>query len=357
MSVITGRIATPIGNEEEMLFFPYNSEIDDFGGRDRLYDAQDWADERRQFLSNGVYPNPSNGLRVESVNSSMVLTLRTGSAFIEGFTYVQARRRDFTFAVAPAHLTLGRRDIVVIRHDIIARTIQPFYIEGTPAATPLVPGIVRDDDVFDLQLCTITVNPNAQAITQANILDTRPNNALCGFVTGMVESVDTTELFFQYETYLNERVTFWEAWQDNKELEWDTWYRNWIAEREQWTEDQTAYFAGLGNEIRDLIQALETGSFTLINNNFDDWSVRRGCDRVTKRNPDGSISETLTVVALDYVLATRVTTREANGDILETVRFYPWEIVEGNVTTLSTAFAVSKRTLREPDGNVREMVR
>ena len=243
-------MAIPIGEQEDMLYFPYNSEIatDIFGQEyeDRLYDSQDFADYFRQFVGNGVFPNPATNLRVDSVHNSMVLTLRRGSAFLQGRFYLQ--RRDFEFAVQPAHLTMGRRDILVCRHDIIARTSQLFYIPGVPASIPQLPQITRTDDVFDLQLCTITVNPNAQVITQANIFDTRPDNAVCGFVTGLIHQVDTSILFQQYQQFFNEQVAFWNQRLNDLNAQWNAWR----------------------NEVSNLIASLETQSFALINNNFDD---------------------------------------------------------------------------------------
>ena len=333
-------MAIPLGSTEDMLYFPYDSERDENGIDDRLYDSQDWADYFRQFIGSGVYPNPATGLRVDSVHNSMVLTVRVGAAFLNGRTYVQ--RRDFQFPVQPAHLTLGRRDIVVCRHDVVARTSQIFYIPGTPSAVPAVPPIVRTDDVFDLQLCTITVNPNAQVITQANILDTRPNNAVCGFVTGLIQQVDTTSLFNQYLVFLNEQIAIWEAR---------------MAEHRQWVTGQQNNFQQIEDEIRNLILAMETQTFDLINNNFDDLSVRRGCDRVTAFNDNGSITETITVVAQDFVLATRNTAFNADGSITETITFNPWETMDGNVKTLTTAFTVTKRTMFNANGSIREEIR
>jgi len=340
-----------IGNQEDTLYFPYNSEIEDTGEKDRLYDSQDFADYFRQFIGNGVYPNPATGLKVESLNDSMVLTVRMGAAFLLGRLYMQ--KKDFQFPVTPAHLTLGRRDILVIRHDIVARTSQIHYIAGTPASTPLVPPIIRTDDVFDLQLCTITVNPNAKVITQANILDTRQNNAVCGIVSGVVQQADTTDLFNQYLTYLNEQIALWNQ---TRVEQLDQW-ADWTAERDEWTQEQEKYFKQLGDEITNLIKGLETQSFSLVNNNFDDWSVKRGCDRVTEFNADGSITESINVVALGFVLAAKETVFEADGSITETIRFYPWENTEGNVTTQTTAFAITKQTHFNDDGSIKEEIR
>ena len=56
-------VAIPIGNQEDMLYFPYNSEMatDIFGQEyeDRLYDSQDFADYFRQFIGNGVLEDKS----------------------------------------------------------------------------------------------------------------------------------------------------------------------------------------------------------------------------------------------------------------------------------------------------------
>ena len=329
-----------IGAQADMLYFPYNSEVDSSTGeRDRLYDSRDWADYFRQFIGNGVYGSPASGLRVESLHGGMVLGVRMGAAFINGHFYLQ--KRDFEFAVQPAHLTLGRRDIVICRHDIVARTTQLFYVPGAAAAVPQVPPLVRTDDVFDLQLCVITVNPNVAGITQANILDTRPNNAVCGFVTGLIQQADTTALFEQYEAYLNEQIAMWERRRDEQFGQWG-----------QWTREKQEHFKQLGKEIELLILAMETKSFTLINNNFDDWSVRRGCELLTQFAADGSINESIRVSGLDFVMATRATFFKQNGDIETVVTFYPWE-GDGFVTTGMT---VGRKTFFEDNGDIREEI-
>jgi hypothetical protein len=322
-----------IGDTNYMLYYPYNSEADPQTGLpDRLYDSQDWADERRQFIGDGVYPNPSGNLLVESMFGSMVLTLRKGAAFIKGRTYVQ--HRDFEFAVNPAHLTLGRRDIVVLRHDIVARTLQPFYVAGEASPTPRTPALVRIDDMFDLQLCQITVNANATAITPAQLLDTRPNNAVCGFVTGQINQVDTSRLFTQYEAALTEMLNRLRAYEAG----------------------QIQLFDGQLALTRSLIAALETHSFSLVNHNFDDWSVQRGCEKTTTFNPDNTILERIVVLASGFELARRLTRFFPNGDITETLTFQPWTFQESNIISNSTAISLTKTTSFLANGSIKEAI-
>ena len=346
-------MAIPIGEMEDMLFGPYNSQImlDDTGQPildvlgiphvDRDYDSTDFALFQRQVISNGVFPNPlifppnantSAGLQIMSFHNSMVLTMRAGAAFVEGRYYIAGR--EFTFSVPPAHLTLGRRDVVVIRHDVVARTCQPFLIQGTPAATPQIPPLVRNDDVWDLRLCVITVNPNAHQITQANIQDTRMDNSVCGFVTGLVHTVDTRGLFAQIEVFINEQRTLWTQRSNT-----------WIAD-----------FERLRREIHEMILSMETGSFTLFNHNFDDWSVRRGCD-YTHVFGATSVTSTIRVVALNFVLATKTTTFNADGSILVSITFGPWTHTEGNVTVETRSITITQRTVFNADGSIRSEIR
>jgi len=343
-------MAQIIGTDEEMLYFPYNSEINELGERDRLYDAQDWRDNFALFIGNGVFPNPSNQLRVEAVGG-MVLKLRAGNGWIDGGSFVL--RRDFEFAVEPAHLTLPRRDVVILRHDVIARSTLPIYIAGVPSISPQVPALVRTDDTYDIRLCEISVGANAQSITQSSMLDTRPNDAVCGFVTGLVHNVDTTELFEQYWAFLQEQIALWEQRHDEQADDW----QGQMNQQQSDFDDKMDVLREKYYEIMLQLQAMETQTFSLFNHAFDDISVQRGCNRLTEFRPDGSILETIRVVAEDFVLATRETTFSHDGSILETINFNPWERTEGAVTTNSISFTMAHVTIFNADGTILQEVR
>ena len=61
---------------------------------------------------------------------------------------------------------------------------------------------------IDLVLSTIIVQPNASKLNAEDITDKRPDKTYCGFVTGVIDQIDTTELFQQYDetfqTWFNE---------------------------------------------------------------------------------------------------------------------------------------------------------
>jgi len=353
-----------IGHEDDFIFGPYNAHIhlDDSGlpildalgipEVDRQYDAQDTARLLTNFFSNGVFPNPtvfpttggnSAGFQVMALHQdSMNLTLRTGTAFIDGHRCISPL--ETVFPVPAAHPTLGRRDIIVIRHDIVTRSCLPAYVMGVPALTPQIPTLERTDDFWELQLAVITVNPNMQAVTQAQIQDTRPDNNVCGFVTHLVHTIDTRTIFAQFDSFLQQEIARWTA-------ERNTWLTN----TTNWTNQQQTHFTQLGNEIRNLITSLETGAFSTINFNFDDWFVRRGCNRVTTF-PSNNVRVEYRVRSNNFLAAFLTTTFNANGTITVSATFNQWEMMQGSVVASTFPFTVTNTVTFNSDGSITEVI-
>ena len=267
-----------IGNTEDMLFFPYNSEMvqvePGVWGEDRLYNSRAWADYFAQFIGNGVYPNPANGLMV-SATGGMVIRVNEGAAFAKGRFYLQ--KTAFDYAIPEAHVSLTRRDIVICRHDIVARTMQVYYVAGVPASIPLLPEIVRTDDVFDLKLAEITVSPGVVLITAANILDTRLNTEVCGIVHGLIDQVDTTAIFQQYQQFLNENIGDWE---NIKNEQVQAWTAQTEVQQTQWSHWWAEAQANPANYFQ---------------RNFDNPIMYPGCSKWTSKTPTGGRLETIRI--------------------------------------------------------------
>ena len=210
--------------------FPFDSVQTD-GVDDRVYYAEDFKRYFKQFLTNGVYPNPSTNLKVEALNNNMILSVNLGSAFINGTCYSLIDDK-LNITVSDSHINYNRKDIVVVSLNETNRIVNILYKEGVPSASPQAPTITRNADIYELKLCEITVKSGVNKITQADILDTRLNKSVCGFVTGLVETVDTTELFNQYETYLNQKIEEWKQTQQQQSNEFNeqmTEIENWYS--------------------------------------------------------------------------------------------------------------------------------
>lgn len=163
---------------------------------DRRYKAEEWAEYFASFIANGVFPNPSTGLQVLASNS-MIITVNTGKAWINGYFYFNTY--NLTITLDNADGVLNRIDRIVVRWDLQDRVISVQVKKGTYSATPSAAAIQRDADAYELVLADVYVGAGAVSISQANITDQRLNSNLCGLVVGTVGELDTTAFSAQLQ--------------------------------------------------------------------------------------------------------------------------------------------------------------
>lgn len=165
---------------------------------DRVYRAEEWAEYFASFIGNGVFPVPSNNLQVVA-GSGMVVTVKAGKAWINGYFYYNTGDLSLTLPVADG--VLKRIDRIVVRWDLTERLISVVVKSSTPSASPTPPALQRDADAYELCLADITTGAGVTAISQAVITDRRLNPDLCGIVAGVVDQIDTAAFNAQLEAW------------------------------------------------------------------------------------------------------------------------------------------------------------
>lgn len=163
---------------------------------DRRYKAEEWAEYFASFIDNGVFPNPSTGLQVLASNS-MIITVNTGKAWINGYFYFNTS--NLTITLDNADGVLNRIDRIVVRWDLQDRVISVKVKKGTYSTNPSAAAIQRDADAYELVLADVYVGAGAVSVSQANITDQRLNSTLCGLVVGTVGELDTTAFSAQLQ--------------------------------------------------------------------------------------------------------------------------------------------------------------
>ena len=173
----------------------------DTGTYDRTYTAEQMSLYFKGLVSDGVIANVGNMMAV-TPGSGMAVQVGTGRMFIDS-RWLQ-NSSALNISISAAHATLNRKDIIVARLDYSGRAIRIIAKTGTAAASPAAPGIVRNSEYFDMELAEIYVSAGATAITAANITDKRADTSVCGYVTGLVDQIDTTDMWAQLEGDFNE---------------------------------------------------------------------------------------------------------------------------------------------------------
>lgn len=176
---------------------------------DRTYDADQMSEYFDGLVSNGVYESVGGALVVTAVSGEMAVNVATGRAIIN----CKWLNNDavLTLDITQAHAVLNRYTAIVLRLDMTNRLMTITTKDGANASSPVKPEMQNDGTMVELCLAYIYVGANTTSISQANIEDMRPSD-LCGWVTGLVEQVDTSQLFLQYQAAYEAQYQAFETW-------------------------------------------------------------------------------------------------------------------------------------------------
>ncbi len=235
--------------------FPFNSV-----SGDRVYKAEDFRQYFAQFIGNGVFYSNAGALKV-SEYSGMQLQVGAGAAWVAGAGYINDS--TLTVSLANADGALNRIDRIVVRCSYTERNVYIDVLQGSYSAQPTAPALTRNADAYELALADIYVAAGATSITQAAITDQRLNTTVCGIVTGLITQADTTDIFNQFVSYLEQfkaqYIADIEDWTETKQdsfTDWETTQKNafeaWVEEIRDILDETTA--GHLQNEIEQLAQ-------------------------------------------------------------------------------------------------------
>lgn len=194
------------------LFF---NAIEEGGIYDRTYSAEDFSNYLNQVVGNGVFPNPSTQLQVRA-DSGMNIIVGAGEGIIDGHKIINTA--DIQLSLSNSDALLNRIDRVIFYCDYVNREMGIEVLEGTAATSPTVPELTRTTSRYEMSLATITVNKQITAVTDAMITDTRADSDVCGWVAGLIQQVDTSTLFIQWQTaysnYYNTMTAAFNEWME-----------------------------------------------------------------------------------------------------------------------------------------------
>lgn len=233
---------------------------------DRRYKVAELVAYLRPFFSDGVFPNPSTGQQVkQNTEADMFVLVQPGDSWINGRMYriVDDAKR---LRIDPSDSATSRIDRIVVGADYANRTITAYVKKGSPASSPQAPELQRDTTKYEICLAEVTIAPGATQITQSAIKDTRLDNAVCGLVTGLVETIDTTTLYNQLETW---RLEFMEQ----KETQLAEWIATFQKNMNDWkTVEQQAFvdwFNGIKGQLNGDIAGNLANRITNVENRLN----------------------------------------------------------------------------------------
>lgn len=124
-----------------------------------------WYRDAGPATPSGVIGPPSAtaaGGELGLTAAGFVLSLGLGRARVRGAAYERTGAAWSYTVPANTHATQARIDRLVLRRDLVAKTVTPTVLQGVPAATPVAPALTRvENGVWDLHLFRFTVPANS----------------------------------------------------------------------------------------------------------------------------------------------------------------------------------------------------
>lgn len=193
------------------------------GEWDRTYISEDFARYFAAFVGNGVFAHKSNELQVMQSNPlGMSVTVASGMSWIDGYFYYNDS--ELQLSLDNADGSLDRIDTIVCRWSAVDRLIKTVVKKGVAAVSPQAPAPQWNTDIRELQLASIQVSAGTTSITQRLITDTRPNTTVCGWVTSLIDQVDTSTLFLQWQNAYNQELVNTQNYIAQQKALWDAFF-------------------------------------------------------------------------------------------------------------------------------------
>lgn len=215
----------------------FNSKVLDDGSYDRVYLAENFADYFASFVGNGVFANKLNALQV-IVDSAMNVKVRAGQAWINGYWYENDSDLSLTLPTAPT--TGYRTDSIVVRYGVTDRSIKCYVKEGT--LNTANPAPTRNSEYYELVLAYVKVNAGTVTISQSMITDKRGDKSVCGYVTGLIDQIDTTDFYTQLNGWLEEYM-------NKTENQYDS-FSSYLSQKKNTADSDLSVFEGDLNTLK-----------------------------------------------------------------------------------------------------------
>lgn len=126
----------------------------------------------RKFMKNnqggsGVLRGVLNDFTVFADSTGMQVKVRSGECWIQGHWGQNAN--EVTLAIAAAHATLARKDLVILRADFTNNRIELDVKTGTAAASPALPTLTQNSSMWETYLAIVDIPAADTSIGSAQV--------------------------------------------------------------------------------------------------------------------------------------------------------------------------------------------
>ncbi|MBR3117724.1 MAG: hypothetical protein IKF29_00640 [Oceanobacillus sp.] len=191
---------------------------------DRLYNNDDIRKYFDKLIGNGVFPNPSDQLKVVP-NGLMTIKILPGQAWINGYKMVIELdgNTNIDTGYVPENVTLeaGKNYRVYALANESSRAMEISVVEAV-GSTSIANSLVLAD---------ISIPNDATSVEASMITDRRGDPNLCPWVAGLITQVDPSQMIADLQATLTQYTSEYQLllesmllWQQQQQEEFDEWF-------------------------------------------------------------------------------------------------------------------------------------
>lgn len=188
---------------------------------DRLYTADQMSEYFEGLVSDGIYQTVGDAFSVTATGNGLDIAVGTGRGIIKNHWI--KNDSALTISLSPADMSNPRRDAVVMRYDSENREMGLYVKTGTPSAGAFMPEIIKTDILYEIVIAVIYVDKNINILSQSAIQDNRGTGA-CPWITGLINQVDTSTLFLQFQAAFEEQFTAFQNYISQQQAAFDDFF-------------------------------------------------------------------------------------------------------------------------------------
>lgn len=165
---------------------------------DRVYNAEQMGGIFEGLITDGVYEAVGDKLAVQP-SSGMTIQIASGRGWCKKHWFNNTT--PYLMTVEASDVTLNRWCAVCIRADDSdsVRDAKPTLKYSDYATNPVKPAAVNTETAKELILAYIYIRAGATEIKASDITDARADESVCGWVTGLIEQLNSATLWTQWE--------------------------------------------------------------------------------------------------------------------------------------------------------------
>lgn len=169
---------------------------------DQEYNAEDFSKIFDGLITDGVFDSIGEAMAVVPGEGFGVI-VKTGKAWFNHTWNINSTYQLLRLSAADP--VRPRYDAVVLEVDAReeSRKNSLKIIKGTPAVNPVYPTLTNEGDLHQYPLAYVRVNAGATDVSESNIVP-MIGQSPCPFVSGILKSVDITDLFVQWNGEFHE---------------------------------------------------------------------------------------------------------------------------------------------------------